>query len=151
MHAAPSVSYPVGRGRIAVLLLLLCWLAGLAALLAWSWQSAAAGWVRAGAFFLLAACGVWAAFACVRAPRGTLAWTGTGWRWQDAAQEEEGATQLALDLQAALLLRWQSASGGVRWFWIERDAAPADWDALRRAVYSRANDTAPHGAPPPVA
>jgi toxin CptA len=157
MHAAPSVSYPVGRGRIAAWLLALPWAAGCGAVLAWSWQSAAPGGWRAGAFLLLAACGAWAAAAWWRAPRGTLAWTGAGWRWQDArpgraqAEEEGRRPQAALDLQAALLLRWQAPGRGARWLWLERNAAPADWDALRRAVYSRANDTAPHGAPPPVA
>lgn len=151
MHAAPSVSYPVGRGRIAALLWIAPWLAGLAALLAWNWQAAAPGWLRACAFLLLAACGAWAALAWRRLPRGTLAWTGAGWRWQDARGDEEGSPQRALDLQSALLLRWQGQGGAVRWLWLERRAAPADWDALRRAVYSRANDTAPHGASPPVA
>src|SRR5689334_13737408 len=104
MHAAPSVIYPVGRGRWAAVALALAWLAGLAALLAWAWQSAGPVWLRGPAFVLLAACGAWAAFAWLRAPRGVLAWTGAGWLWRDARGEEEGGARLALDLQAALLL-----------------------------------------------
>jgi toxin CptA len=144
----------VGRSRFAGALLAGLWLAAFAAWLAWSWQAAAPGWLlHALAFALLAGCGAWAALAWLRSPGGTLAWTGAGWRWQGAndAQDSPGRPRLALDLQARLLLRWQGDDGAVRWLWLERRAAPAGWDALRRAVYSRANDTAPHGAPPPVA
>ena len=41
------------------------------------------------------------------------------------------------------------SQGRARWLWVERDAAVSHWDALRRAVYSRANTTgASHGGPP---
>jgi toxin CptA len=151
MHAAPSVSYPVGRCRFAGALLALLWLVALAGLLAWSSQAAAAAWLRVAAFALLAGCGAWAALAWRLSPTGTLAWDGAGWRWQQAALDRAGQPRLALDLQSRLLLRWQEEGGAVRWLWLERDAAPAHWDALRRAVYSRATDKAPHGATPPVA
>ena len=71
------------------------------------------------------------------------------WRWENSTDSESGRPELALDLQARMLLRWLPARGGARWLWVERNAAVSHWDALRRAVYSRANTTgASHGGPP---
>jgi toxin CptA len=56
-----------------------------------------------------------------------------------------------LDLQRLLLLRWHGAAGGVQWLWAERARHPDRWDALRRAVYSRATPDALQGAKPPAA
>ncbi|RYZ04637.1 MAG: hypothetical protein EOO24_12875 [Comamonadaceae bacterium] len=154
MHAAPSVGYPVGRSRVALGLLALAWLAGLAAATAWTVQAQAPGWRQALAFGVVAAGGVQALAAWLRSPVGVLAWTGDAWRWEPSARgaaPESGRPVIALDLQSRLLLRWRADGGPVRWLSVERGAAPAHWDALRRAVYSRANTDAPHGAAPPVA
>ena len=153
MHAAPSVSYPVGRSRFAGGLLALAWLLGAAAILAWVLSTPLPGWRQALAGAVLAGCGLAALAGWLRSPAGTLAWDGGGWRWERAADGEAGQAELALDLQARMLLRWVPAQGGARWrtrwIWVERDAAVSHWDALRRAVYSRANTTgASHGGPP---
>ena len=89
MHAAPSVTYPVGRSRLAGGLLAAAWLLGAA-----------------------------------------------------------GQPDLALDLQARMLVRWTPAQGRPLWLWVERDAALSHWDALRRALYSRTTTAASHGGPP---
>ena len=61
-----------------------------------------------------------------------------------------GAIRVALDLQRCMLLHW-TALGASRWLGLER-AHPADrWDALRRAVYSRARPQTPTQAEPPAA
>lgn len=151
MHAAPSVSYPVGRSRFALAALALAWLAALAVALLWTVQVQEAGW-RQGLAWAAAGCGGLVALGgWLRSPAGTLAWDG-GWRWTPAlGAPEEGRPELALDLQSRLLLRWRADGGAVHWLVAERDTAAVHWDALRRAVYSRPSTDAPHGAPPPVA
>ncbi|MDB5857730.1 MAG: hypothetical protein JWQ76_1419 [Ramlibacter sp.] len=156
MHAAPSVSYPVGRSRFAAVLLAVAWLLGAAAILAWTLTTPFPGWRQALAAALLAGCGLAALAGWLRSPAGTLAWDGGAWRWGEgvaASDLESGQPELALDLQARMLLRWVPAQGSprwrTRWLWVERDAAVSHWEALRRAVYSRANTTgASHGGPP---
>lgn len=153
MHAAPSVTYPVGRSRFAAALSLVLWGAGLLAVAWWTWQAQAAGWRHALAFAAVAACGLAATWAWRRSPVGYLRWDGGAWSWQDDTSDAEaGHPEVALDLQSRLLLRWHAATGGGCWLWLERSgAAAAAWEALRRAVYSPARNEAPHGAQPPVA
>lgn len=147
MHAAPSVSYPVGRSAFAGALLALLSAVGLAAVLAFTLQSAGFGWRQAAAWAALAVAGLLAAAAWLRSARGMLHWDGLGWQWEEGGAMGTGAPEIALDLQPRLLLRWRAESGAVRWLWLERESAPSHWDALRRAVYSRAN--APIPAFPP--
>jgi hypothetical protein len=152
MHAAPSVSYPVGRSRFAGLLLLLLWLAGLAAVAAWAWQSNRPGWRQlAGAAAVLAA-GMLSFAGWLRAPRGVLAWDGAAWTWDAMGlAAATGRPQVVLDWQSRLLLRWCGSDGRARWLWLERKSDADDWDALRRALYSRASTPVPPPGPPPVA
>lgn len=150
MHSAPSVSYPVGRSAFALRLAAALALLGLGAVAAWTWQAATPGWRQAVglAAVILAGAAAWRAW--LASPRGVLRWTGGEWAWDEGGQVVTGAVALALDLQSHLLLRWDGA-GAARWFWLERSAAPADWDALRRAVYSRASLAAPQQGTPPAA
>lgn len=150
MHAAPSVSYPVGRSRWLAGCLALLWVAGGAALAAWCLQ-APVGWRQGLGGAVWAGCGAVALVAWLRSPAGTLAWDGARWTWAPGPDAFAGTPVLALDLQSRLLLRWAGEDGGRLWLWTERKAAPAYWDALRRAVYSRANTTAPGAAPAPDA
>ena len=155
MHAAPSVSYPVGRAPFAGALLVVLLSAGLAAVLAFSLQSDAVGWRQLAAWVALAASGLLAALAWLHSARGLLQWDGRGWQWQEGGSAQPGQPEIALDLQSRLLVRWRSESGRARWLWLERKSAPSHWEALRRAVYSRANAPIPafpeHGKEPPAA
>jgi hypothetical protein len=144
MHAAPSVTYPVGRSRFAGALLAAVWLLGGAAILAWTFATPLPGWRHLLAACVLAAAGFAALVGWLRSPRGSLAWDGSDWRWEGAA----GEPALALDLQARMLVRWIPAQGRPLWLWLERDAALSHWDALRRALYSRTTTAASHGGPP---
>ncbi|MEJ5991022.1 hypothetical protein WG902_13560 [Ramlibacter sp. PS3R-8] len=139
MHAAPSVSYPVGRSAFAGVLLGLPGAAGLAAAIAFTLQSDGFGWRQAAAWVALAVAGLLAGTAWARSARGVLHWDGVGWQWEEGAAMGSGAPEIALDLQSRLLLRWRSEASAVRWLWLERTSAPSHWDALRRAVYSRAS------------
>lgn len=144
MHAAPSVSYPVERSPFAAWAAASLGLAGLLAAALWTLQSPLFTWRQALAFAAVVACGALAAAAWVRSPAGTLRWDGAGWSWEEHGRVDAGRPRIALDLQARLLLKWEGEGGGARWLWLERKSDVSHWDALRRAVYSRAS--APAGA-----
>ena len=150
MHGPPSVTYPVGRsafaGRAGAVLVL----AGLAACAAWAWQ-APAGWRQIVALAAVLACGAVAAAAWWRSPAGVLQWDGSGWNWEEGGRVVAGRPGLALDLQGRLLLHWRPCAGRSRWLWLERASDASHWDALRRAVYSRASTQVPAAGKPPAA
>lgn len=150
MHGAPSVSYPVGRSAWAGWLLLLAWAGGAATCTAWAWQGASPAGVAAGLAATFAA-GTLAGRWWWRLPCGRLHWDGGAWHWSGSAAGGDAAGRIepALDLQSALLLRWRGQEGGGAWLWAERSRRPAGWDALRRAVYSRADADVLPGAKPP--
>lgn len=150
MHAPPSVSYPVGRSAFAGRIVAALVAAGLAALLAWSLQ-APFGARQAAGFLVLAACAALAWRAWLHSPVGVLHWDGLGWTWEQGGQVAAGRPELALDLQSRLLLRWTGEDGGRRWLWAERSSALSHWEALRRAVYSRASMPLPAAGKPPAA
>lgn len=142
MHSAPSVSYPVGRSAFAGRAALALGAAGLAVIALWSLQ-APFGWRQLAALAALLACAGLAWDAWRRSPAGLLRWDGLEWTWEESGLAAAGQPELALDLQSRLLLRWRPEQGGARWLWLERESAASHWDALRRAVYSRANAPIP--------
>jgi len=162
MHAAPSVSYPVGRSAFAARAAALAALAGAAAAGLFVLQSDAFGWRQALVLGAVGAASAFAWAAWLRSPTGVLRWDGADWRWEAPGSAGAGRPQLALDLQARLLLRWQPDGGRACWLWLERESDSAHWEALRRAVYSRARapvptspprgrEGPPAGGPPPAA
>ncbi|HEX2547843.1 MAG TPA: hypothetical protein VHL79_23370 [Ramlibacter sp.] len=138
MHAAPSVSYPVGRSPFAAWAYALLGAAGLLAAAAWTLQATVFTWRQALAFATVLACGSLSAAAWLRSPIGTLRWDGIGWSWEEGGQVGAGNPEIALDLQSRLLVKWHAEGGRARWLWLERKSDVSHWDALRRAVYSRA-------------
>jgi toxin CptA len=152
MHAAPSVSYPVGRSAFAGRLWAALALLGLAAAIAWSLAATTTGWRQLLALVLVAACAGLAWRGWLRSPVGMLRWDGLAWQWQECASTTDcGRVELALDLQSRMLLHWRGEDSGARWLWIERESASSHWDALRRAVYSRASKPVPTDGKPPAA
>ena len=147
MHGAPSVSYPVGRSSWAGRAIFIAWLLGTMGVAAWRWQVPAAANLSVVAVIAVAGFGAAACAGWWRSPQGVIAWGGEDWTWSSGAAEECGTPEAVLDVQSALLLRWQSA-GRTRWLWIERRSQPARWDDLRRAVYSRARPEALRGVQP---
>ncbi|MDB5913929.1 MAG: hypothetical protein JWP22_2604 [Ramlibacter sp.] len=148
MHAAPSVSYPVGRSAFAGWALAGLGLLGLAAAVAWSLQADRFGWPQAVAFAAVLACGALAAAGWWRSACGVLRWDGVAWEWEEGRQVASGRPEIALDLQSRLLLRWLAQDRRSRWLWLEGRSDASHWDALRRAVYSRAGTPVPPGQPP---
>jgi hypothetical protein len=156
MHDAPPVSHPAGRCRLAAVLGAACWAAGLLAVGAWTWLADAPNWRHALGLLAVAATGLAAWAGWRRSPRGLLAWDGAGcWTWAEAGVAgpqgpQPGRIERLLDLQSHLLLRWQAeGSTAARWLWLQQGGVPADWAALRRAVYSRATSAAPQAPAKP--
>lgn len=150
---APAIRYPVRASRAGACAAGAAALAGAASCTAWALAQPHAPWPLAAAVWAGGA--AWAWRAQHRAPRGTLAWDGLGWTWEPEHGEPAPAhLGVALDAQTAVLIRTTArppASGAPpRWLWLERRHAPTLWDALRRAVYSRAA-AAPPAAGAPLA
>jgi len=80
-------------------------------------------------------------------PVGHLAWDGSQWLLERPVpgydQAVQGWPQVHLDLQTGMLLAMQPVQGRTAWLWLERQIAPLQWPALRRAVYSPARVQAP--------
>lgn len=150
MHGAPSVSYPVGRspfaGRLAAGILV----AGGAATGAWTLLSDP-GWRHALGLAALVACALFGLHGWRRSPAGVLHWDGAGWTWEEGGRAAAGRPEPALDLQGRLLLRWRPHEGRDQWLWLERASDTSHWEALRRAVYSRASTPVPAAGKPPAA
>jgi hypothetical protein len=131
MRSAPSVSYPVGPSFLRSLFygaaLALGWL--VCAL--WAWVSQADSW----SWVLLACLAVtlFALKALARPARGLLCWDGQVWHWNE---EVQGLVHVRLDWQRGMLLEFRSDDSKGLWFWMESKARPADWNALRRAVWT---------------
>ena len=152
MHDAPSVSYPVGRSSWAAYALGGLWALGASATVAWMSHLPAAGWRGVLAGLACAAAGAWAAWAWWRTPEGCLDWRGSRWHWTPVqAPRADVGLQVGLDFQQVLLLRLTPVQGPSVWAWLERRSAPADWAAMRRAVYSRADPDGLPGTEPPSA
>ncbi|MBK6006928.1 hypothetical protein JJB11_12575 [Ramlibacter ginsenosidimutans] len=149
MHAPPSVTYPVGRSAFAARAAAALVAAGLAAAVVFSFQSPA-GWRPLAAYAAVAASAALGWRAWLRSPVGLLRWDGSGWCWDEGGTSVAGRPEIALDLQSRLLLRWRG-EGGLRWLWLERASDVSHWDALRRAVYSRASTHVPAAGQPPAA
>ena len=143
MHNAPSVSYPVGR--CAFQRWLYAGFTVLTSALLWAWalnQGLTSLW------FVAAGAAVWGGCTGWRAMRrhATLTWAGQVWCLHDQSsgmEDELGVVDVILDVQKALLLRWQPASATLnlkpQWLWLNAQADCVHWQALRCAVYQRAD------------
>lgn len=155
MHSAPSVEYPAGGSVLdarVTLAAALVWLL-VQALWAWTWgvwPLPGAWWGAAVAGLALLALGHWQR----RHPvQGRLRWqaapalapdvprvaaTPAGdWSWHSATYRHGTPVErldCVLDAQNALLLRLHNAAGLYALVWLQRDADPARWPDLRRAL-----------------
>ena len=99
-------------------------------------------WAVAASVTALGMCLGWRALRKV----GTLTWDGQVWCLHDQGVGHEdalGEVRVALDVQKALLLRWQPASDTLKdksqWLWLGSQASDQPWQDLRRAVYQRSD------------
>jgi toxin CptA len=141
MHNAPSVSYPVGRCAFQRWLFVGFAVFTSAVLLAWALnQGLTATWYVAVAAAVLGLLLGWRALG----QAGTLTWDGQVWCLHDqrlGLEDALGDVHVALDVQKALLLRWQPTSDTLnakpQWLWLGSQASDYRWQDLRRAVYQR--------------
>jgi len=137
MHNAPAVSYPVGRSRFHALLLWPIVVLGALTVLGWTWLANAAGLRQWAAVLLWLASSTLAVWHWRRTPVGVLAWDGSVWTWTQADETLPVVPEVALDMQAFLLLKLKRQSSVWRiWVWPEQHTAPLHWLALRRAVFA---------------
>ncbi|NDZ12538.1 hypothetical protein C7T35_24915 [Variovorax sp. WS11] len=138
MHGAPSVSYPVGRSRIAGRFLLLLWICGACCVAAACLRLDKADW-RFGLLVVsvLGAGGAAWASSLRRGPFSLLNFDGLRWSIPGAAGLHGADARVALDGQSWLLVRLAEPRHAARWVWLERRALPQRWQDLRRGVYSR--------------
>ncbi|MBS0507161.1 MAG: hypothetical protein JSR53_07250 [Proteobacteria bacterium] len=148
---APAVRYPLGRSPALAWLLAALAACSLAGLLAWLALGTAPASLSIKAatglgLWLMAAALAWRWWH--RMPVGQLCWDGGQWRLEYPApgceHAVQGSPRVHLDLQSGmLLLLAPMAQGRGLWLWLERRSDPAQWLALRRAVYSPARSQAP--------
>ena len=138
MQSAPSVSYPVGRSRIASRLLFVLWMGGLCCVIAAGVHFDTVDWrsVLFLAVVLGAGIAAWTS-TLRRTPAAMLHFDGVRWSISGEAGVQNAETKVALDGQASLLVCLSPEGGARRWVWLDRQAMPERWTALRRAVYSR--------------
>ncbi len=142
MHSAPAVTYPVGRCHIQTYLTLALWGLGAAACTLWIRDAGRMGWAQGLALLLWLLAGGLALRSLLAAPEGTLRWDGQQWTWQTGNSSWSGSVRLSLDFQRWVLLEFRPLAGGSLWLGLARTAEPTRWDALRRALCSRASRAA---------
>lgn len=136
MHNAPAVSYPVGRSRFQAKLLSAVCLLGMLTCTVWFNQAQTPDWRQWLMLFGTLVTPIATYWQWRQTVTGQLAWEGLNWSWTES--EVVVTVQLAkiLDVQHAMLLMLRSTHGAqFFWIWVERDASPARWLALRRAVH----------------
>jgi toxin CptA len=136
MHSAPSVSYPVGRSRMARRLLLGIWCLGAAGLAAWCLQFSGAGWRTALLVLVVLAAGL-SAWRAARLGEGVeLQWNGQHWSCAGSAQCAAARVSIHLDFQPLMLVRLCEPGRATTWLWLERGSMPSRWLDLRRALHA---------------
>lgn len=139
MHSAPAVTYPVGRCHMQTYLTLALWGLGAVVCALWIRDAGRIGWPQGLALLLGLLTGALALRSLLMAPEGTLRWDGQQWTWQTGRSSLSGTVRPILDLQSWILLEFRPHAGAPLWLWLVRATEPTRWDALRRALWSRAS------------
>lgn len=136
--SAPPVSYPVGRSRFYLGMILLLWLIALVFAVTWWFQSSGAGWPAGLMAGLLPFMGGVLLWDWRSSPKGMLQWDGRSWSWTAVGDHPVLRVSVQLDLQEVLLLTCEMATGRRLWLWVQHATQPAQWLALRRALMAHA-------------
>jgi len=139
MHNAPSVTYPVGRSRNAIRLVLGIWILGACGVFAWCLGQARgldAAWKPALLLFAVALA-AWGGWRSVRqAQEAVLDWNGEHWSVAGTPSLSTGRATVHLDIQFLVLVRVVEAGRPAKWLWLDRAAMPERWLDLRRALHA---------------
>ena len=116
-------------------LLLSLWGLSASGVAAWCLQFSGAPWRTALllAAMLVAGIGAWRA-ARLGGEGIQLQWDGRHWSCTGNCQRAGARAVVHLDLQSLLLVRLYEPGQAAAWLWLERDACPACWLDLRRAL-----------------
>jgi hypothetical protein len=149
-YHAPPVSYPVGRSvwEARWLCLLWCLAAALAvqgvAQGADPWAQPAARAALVALVLLLGGAAVGLVWHLRRRPEGELCWQEGGWHWLPAKFQGPLGEPMPVDriervcdFQRRLLVRLHGGAGLPPWLWLEQNADPLRWLALRHAVWAQ--------------
>jgi hypothetical protein len=143
MHNAPSVSYPVGRCAFQRSVLSVLFVLTSAVLLVWALnQGLSSAWFVAASATVA---GLWQGWRAL-GQQGLLTWDGQVWCFHDLGENVDdalGEVRVMLDVQKALLLRWEPASDTLpakpQWLWLGAQHSNERWQDLRRAVHQRSD------------
>ena len=149
MRAAPALEVVVSRfGAWRAGVRLVGGLATLVAIFWGIWHGLTAGWLDAAPFVAAsaaaAAASLWAVARLAAVPAFSLRWDGRAWHLgrpaAPAADPVSGEVQVAIDLGAWMLLRFDSSVTAAEqsryWLPLQRRGLEAAWHGLRCAVYS---------------
>ena len=137
MNQAPAVSFPTTRSRrhLQSIVALIVG-AGLAAFFLGQRQSLSHWELLAVTCTLLVA----AAHALRdwhQSPVGRLHWDGQCWRWSEFGEQSLCHLVVRIDWQSGLLVSVKSPGQTTTWLWLDASSDGANWNHLRRAVFSR--------------
>ena len=104
----------------------------------WCIQADPAGWRQWLFGATLLGTGIAASEAWRRTPRGRLGWDGHVWTFASLGRSEGGVLAVHLDVQFCMLISLRTNTGKRLWLWPQRTTEVAQWNALRRAAFSRA-------------
>jgi len=140
MRAAPAVSVKGSDSGAWLWALRFLWLLSAAVAALWAIERADPASLSVAALTVI--CLLWGAWRTMQPRRWTLRWDGETWSLafdDDSSAPRVGNVKVSLDLEAALLLTFSSADGqGACHVWLPmiRSGQPAQWHALRCALYS---------------
>ena len=138
MHNAPSVTYPVRPSGRVWLLLAVPWALGASSVAAWCFQSDSLGARQVIGLVTIGVTACLVGLARLRLPHGNLHWDGQHWSLDGADPVRTAQATVHLDFQSLLLLRLK-VDRSVSWLWLDHDASPMQWRAVRRALFSGAS------------
>jgi len=136
MHQAPPVTYPLGNAQCLRRWVGSAWALVITIDVLWLVQAQWQDWKLWFGLALTVLAGACAYRVRPAHGKGDLHWDGSGWSHREGARETAGLASVHLDLQSGLLVFWAPASGGGAWLWLSSTVQPAQWLALRRALFS---------------
>lgn len=136
MNRAPAVSFPATRSRwhlrcIVVLLVS----AGVVAV-AFALKQPRSGWAILTIASTLLIAFFFALNSWHHSVVGQLRWDGRCWHWSGFSEPSVCDLMARMDWQSGMLVTLKSKDQPTVWLWLDAPSDAANWNRLRRAVYS---------------